>query len=159
MSDRDSINRLRAIAARLIERDDLDSAWFAEHLAEYIAGARHGRTLGDAFQLTVSHGARPWWMLEAIEARAVLLRALHRRHFPALDGRPAAAAIAAALSRYRSTAWQRDRAFVTPPRDPLKAALFYLLKLEVPLSASTIRRALGAGSREQSSREPALPAA
>lgn len=159
MSDRDAMNRLRAIAARLLERHDPDAEWFGACVQEYVAGARHGRSLADVFGLTVRAGARPWWVLEALEARTALLRELRQRHFPALDGRPAVAAIVAAISRYETGGWRRDRKFVNPPPDPLRAHLFALLKLGVPLGASTIRRALDPGSGEGPIREPAPPAA
>lgn len=152
-----SIARLRAIAARLIEREDADAAWFAAALQEYTAGAPHGLTLGDAFGLRLEPGERPWWQLDAIERRDELLRRIASTYFPGLAGRSAAAAILTALARYEATGWRRDRAYVTPPA-ALRGDLFRLLRLAAPLSESTIRRAL-AGSRDGSIREPRAPAA
>jgi hypothetical protein len=131
-----AINRLRAIAARL--RDDPDAPWFAACVAEYQSGAPHGLTLEDAF------GLRPgWWRLEAIERRDEILREIAARHFPALKARAAAGEIAGRIERYRTATWRRDRGIMSPATaDPLRIRLHRLLKLDLPIGFSTIRRAL-----------------
>jgi hypothetical protein len=48
VTDLAAIDRLRGIAARLIEGEDADAAWFAASLAEYESGAPAERTLDDA---------------------------------------------------------------------------------------------------------------
>lgn len=146
------ITRLRAIAGRLIERDDPEAAWFSAVLQEYEAGARHGMTLEQAFGLACAPGERPWWHAEACERRDALLRDLAERQFPALSARGAAEAIVTALTRYETTAWRRDRAYLSPP-EGLRGDLFRLLRLEAPLSEGTIRRAL-TGSRDIPIRAP-----
>jgi hypothetical protein len=144
-----TINRLRAIAARLTKRKDPGGPWFAACLAEYEAGARHGLTLGDAFGFRLGAGQSSWWEQETLSRRDQLIRQIAAEHFSALSGRPAAAAIAKAIAGYERTAWRQHRAFAAPPAGlrGLRADLFRLLKLCEPIAEPTIRRVLGAGSR------------
>jgi hypothetical protein len=147
-----AIDRLRAIAARL--GDDSDAQWFAACLAEYESGAPHGVTMEHAFGLACSSpGERPWWVIEAQSRRDELVRCIDAQRFGSLPVRTAARDFWAALSRYESSAWRRDRSY-TSPTDRSHADLFRLLKLDAPLSEATIRRVL-AGSRNTPIREPA----
>ena len=151
MSDAAPIDRLRAIARHLDEIQHPDATWFAAALAAYESGARHGMTLDDALGLRVGQGERPWWAVEAMQQRDELLRAIARQHFPSMSRRAAAAAIAHELNRYRESRWRVDRAYRQPPAQLLgsvRAELFRLLKLDVPLGVGTLRRAL------DSAREP-----
>ncbi|HVW69192.1 MAG TPA: hypothetical protein VHB68_09465 [Steroidobacteraceae bacterium] len=136
---------LRAIAARLIEREDVDAAWFAAALQEYTTGARFGSTLDDAFGVRPGRGETPWWEAEALAQRTALLRAIRGRHFPTLTARRAAEKIAAAATRYEAARWRRHRAYTTPPADilgTLTADLFTLLRLGPAPGVSTVRAAL-----------------
>ncbi len=138
-----AIDRLRRIAARLLELGDVDGEWFAASLQEYEAGARHGLTLGDAFGFRLRPGESAWYETEARSARDELLRAIARRYFGGMSTRAAADALASKISRYESGSWRGDRIFkLQPTLTGLHAELFKLLKIGQPLSASTIRRAL-----------------
>ncbi len=143
MTGADSIVRLRAIATRLSEREDQDSAWFANALAEYEAGALHGLTLGDAFGFRLQPGESSWWELEARSQRDALIRRIVQRYFGGLSARSAADALAKKVLRYESGDWRSDRKFkLRPTLTGLHAELFQLLKIGVPVSVATIRRAL-----------------
>lgn len=146
--------RLRAIAATLLEDDpDGAGAWFNAALQQFQAAARHGLTLEQAFGLQCGPGERPWWHSEALEQRDEILRRLAAAHFPTLGTRPAAAAISRALARYEGGRWRRDKDFMAPP-EGVAGELFRLLKLGVPLSEGTIRRALSVGSQDIPIRAP-----
>jgi hypothetical protein len=138
------IARLRAIAARLLARDDPDGEWFACCLSEYQAGARHGRTLGDAFGLRLRPGESGWWELEARARRDDLIRRLAARFFSDLRRGAAATAIAGKVRRYESSRWRQHKAFTAPPAatSELGRALFELLKVGAPVTESVIARAL-----------------
>lgn len=145
MSAADSIDRLRSIAARLLEREDVAAAWFGAALQEYTAGAQHGLTLDQALGLRAGPGARPWWQLEALARRDEVLRAIAARHFPARSAKAAAEAITSAAQRYEAVGWRRHRAFMAPPAEiagTLRGELFYLLKTGGALSVRTVERAL-----------------
>jgi hypothetical protein len=149
------IDRFRGIAARLIARQDPDWEWFRVGLSLYESGAELGLTLGDAFGFALSRGATPWWESESHARRDELIRTIAAQHFPALSGRPAAAAIAEAIARYETTAWRQHRAYLAPPPRlrGLGADLFRLLKLGTAPAEGTIRRIL-CGSRNTRFREP-----
>lgn len=148
-----AIAKLRTIAARLVERDDPEAAWFAAGLAEYEAGAAHGLTLDDALGLACrGPGERPWWAIEAQQRRDELIRAIDAQRFGHLPARKAARDLWADVSRYEASAWRRDRVYTTAPLRP-RGDLFRLLRLNAPLSEATIRRVL-AGSRNTPIREP-----
>jgi hypothetical protein len=146
VSDLAAIARLRAIAARLRDREDPDAPWFDACLALYETGAAHGLALADAFELRLAPGERPWWAREACDKRDQLLRQVKSEYFPGRSGRAASAAILQALNHYEVTGWLRHKVFFAPPSevDALDCDLFALLKLQkiAPTTAATIRRAL-----------------
>jgi hypothetical protein len=88
MSPGEAITLLRRIGAALIDAQHPDAPDFAARLAEYVTGAPHGVTLGQAFGLEGT-GA-PWWQLEQRQERDRLVRELAGRHFPGLPARAAA---------------------------------------------------------------------
>jgi hypothetical protein len=144
MSDDNAIARLRRLALRLGKPGDADGLWFAAAVAEYTAGAAHGREFAEAFGISAG-----WWRDEAIERRDELLREIRRLCFPGASARAAATAIAASLERYRATAWRVDRTFMHPAKaDPLRLRLHAVLKLKVPCGYSTIRSALGVANEK-----------
>jgi hypothetical protein len=149
VTDAAAIDRLRAIAARLVEREDPDAAWFMTALLEYTSGARHGATFDATLGLRPGTGATSWWELEAQATRDGRIRAIVAKWYPTLSARAAATALVRALARYETSAsangWRHHRADISPPvclRDTLQADLFSLLKIGSPLGASTIRSAL-----------------
>lgn len=154
MTDLPAIQRLRAIAARLVEREDADAAWFAAALQEYTTGAPLGVTMEHAFRLGCGQGARPWWIAEAQEHRDELIRAIVALRFSGSTGRAAARGLWHQLSRYQACGWLRDRAYLSPPAGP-QADYFRLLRLGAPLSEATIRRVLS-GSRIPPVGEPVV---
>lgn len=149
MTDAAAINRLRAIAAALIAREDPHASWLAACLAEYATGARYGLTLDAALGLRPGAGERAWWQLEALEQRDKLLRATAREFFPTLSIRAAARAIAALLTRYETTTWPGARVYASLPRpDTLPGRLHALLKLGEPVTLRVIERALACCATE-----------
>jgi hypothetical protein len=145
VSDCDAINRLRRIAARLIERGDEDGAWFATCLAEYQAAARFKLDLGVAFGLRPGAGRTGWWERESCAARDQCIRRIGAGFYGEKSKRGAASALMKALGRYKATGWRRDKEFRYPPpaiAGTLDAELHRLLKLGVPVSISTARAAL-----------------
>lgn len=145
MAAASSIARLRVVAARFLEHDDPDAAWFCAALQEYEAGAVHGLTLDQALGLRAGPGERPWWQTEALGRRNDILRGIAARYFPGRSAKAAAEAITSAAQRYEAAGWRRHRAFMVPPAEiggTLRGELFYLLKTGAPLSVRTVERAL-----------------
>ena len=142
MSGAATIARLRGIAARLIESEEVDAAWFAACLAEFEAGAPLKLTMEQAFGLAcTSPGERSWWAIEAQQRRDDLLRLIYAQRFSHLSSRAAAGNLWTELSRYQASAWRSDRTYLSPPAGQ-NADLFRLLRLDAPLSEGTIRRVL-----------------
>jgi len=155
------INRLRAIARRLVDRRDVDGAWFMTALLSYQAGARHGLSLDAAFGLTPESGARGWWTEELQLQRDVLLRAIACEYFGTLSHRAAAAEIMRQLGRYQAGRWRKHRDGLRPPAGAtdLQLELFKLLKIDAAVSARTIERALRHEPPDFVAHEPASNAA
>lgn len=94
--------------------------------------------LGDAFGLCPG-----WWRLEAINRRDQLLRELASILPRQSSERATAEATLKKLGQYRASQWRRDRALMSPARpDPVWVCMHRLLKLDLPIGFSTIRRAL-----------------
>jgi hypothetical protein len=82
----------------------------------------------------------PGWRTEARRrARDDALVRLARKHFPALQGRAVAGAVAAAARRYEGTSWPRDRRAQRRP-DGLSGDLFDVLSFSAMPSQGTLRR-------------------
>jgi hypothetical protein len=118
--------------------------WFACCLAEYEAGARHGRTFGDVFGLRLGPGESPWWEVEDLARRDDRIRYIRARFFPRLSRRAATDAIARKVRCYELSAWRQDKECTTPPHgaSEITRAMFELLKIGALVSLVTVDRAL-----------------
>jgi hypothetical protein len=82
----------------------------------------------------------PGWRSEARRRdRDAALLHLARQHFPSLEGREVARAVAAAARRYEGTSWSRDRRAQRRP-DGLNGDLFDVLSFSSMPSVGTLRR-------------------
>jgi hypothetical protein len=102
---------LRRVSAALIEAQHQDAPDFAARLQEYVAGACHGVTLGQAFGL--EGAGTPWWQLEQRQARDSLIRDLAAREYP---GQPVRAIVRAIRRRPRLLAQLRATGAPTSDR-------------------------------------------
>lgn len=140
-----AIDRLRRIAARLVELGDADSDWFAAALTQYESSARFGLSIDEALGLRPGRGQTAWWEMEANNRRDELIRQIAKRFFGDLVQRDAAAAIIGKARLYESATWKTHRQFTSPPESiqgSLRGDLFLLLKTGAPLSVRTAQRAL-----------------
>jgi hypothetical protein len=106
---------------------------------------RDAETLDDAFGLARAPGVRDARTRHAIGRRDELLRLAASRF---CDGRPAAEQgryLAERLTRYRESAWRRQRSAPTCPcrADTLEAMCWEILRaVDAPIGAERIRRIL-----------------
>ena len=95
-----SIARLRRLAAALVDGDD-DERWLAGRLARYLAEApRGGWSLDLSLDLTPAQGNAPWWEVERIDQRNMVIRAMAANHFASQEPALAAKGIMGAWRRY-----------------------------------------------------------
>lgn len=136
---------LRHVALVAAEHGGDAGTAFAAAVGAYEAGAG-ALTLDAALGLSPGRGGEPWWVAEARQDRAELLRELSRRFFGALPSANARAeAIAAGLHRYAATGWLTERAFRDPPparRGTAAEMFFRILKRGEPPAERTIRAVL-----------------
>ncbi|HJS88696.1 MAG TPA: hypothetical protein VJ738_01885 [Steroidobacteraceae bacterium] len=148
MSPIDSIAALRALAARLRERDDPAADWFTQCLAQYETNARLRvpEAMESAFGLRPGGRGRESWVdTEARLRRDEMIRRIKDRFFPGHDIERAAEAIARAAEQYRTGRFRLHVKLMAPPPEivgTLRGELFSLLKIGAPLSKRTAQRAL-----------------
>jgi len=137
---RDTIASVRRAIRFLTEQGDDDLVEIAGGLQRWTDGR------ADTVTLDIELGLAPGWRAaERRERRDLALLELHRGHFAGLKGRAAARAIAAAVHRYETTSWPRDRAGHRRP-DGRSGMLYDALSLgEVP-GEETLRRLFSAGT-------------
>ncbi len=140
------ISLLRAIVALIAALPDgggVPGQNFAAAVAAYENGAAAGIELGECFGLKPSAGPA-WWTKEARRKRASLIIDLDQLMFPADRPRQHGRAlkIAQRLQQYETAAWPRERSLPVPPAEPVRCAMWKLLKMGAAPGWRTVERRL-----------------